>query len=43
MDPNYLLNDLWWNEPILVQQENAYAQLYESLENIESLMTPSSY
>jgi len=32
MNSNYLINDLWWTEPQLVQQENAYAQLFAMLQ-----------
>ena len=39
MDTNYLINDLWWEEPEKVKQENAYHQLYEML----NISPPSSY
>ncbi|CAG8645777.1 15754_t:CDS:2, partial [Funneliformis caledonium] len=39
MKLTYLVNDVWWEEPVLVQQENAYTQLYEMLD----IISPSSY
>jgi hypothetical protein len=37
MNANYLINDLWWDEPIKVQQENLYSQIYYMFENPEHL------
>jgi hypothetical protein len=36
MKPEYLTNDLWWKEPLLVQQENLRAQLHFHLGDIDN-------
>jgi len=42
MKPEYLTNDLWWEEPLLVQQENLRAQLHFHLGDIDNApLTPS--
>jgi hypothetical protein len=46
MKPEYLVNDLWWDEPILVQHENLRVLLQTHLGNSNlnaSSFSPSSY
>jgi hypothetical protein len=43
MKPEYLTNDLWWEEPLLVQQENLRAQLHFHLGDIDNAPLSPSY
>jgi hypothetical protein len=43
MRPEYLKNDLWWEEPLLVQHENLSAQLHFHLGDINNAPLSPSY